>query len=540
MKFFKTLSAVTAFIFTMSFSFIPGTVSAAEVGEAPGLLPMKGIPSHSVSADSLPESQPAAQADPGLEDHRAQVFEAEGDVRILKKGSEDWQKALKDMIIEEGDKIVTGEKSHVDIAYDPYFLNIVRIEEKTKGEFRSIEPTQLFLEDGTLFSALDGLAGKTYQISTPTAVAGVRGTTFDISFEAKTGNLQTHVFPDQSAHLGEIALVGEDGKELKIVEGQGFADGVMGDIPQEKMETAKQFMDDVDAQFSGAREEGLQTLDTSSEKNNEPVEDRLADRGDENKKVGGGPNDGGDSGTGGGLKRQDGGTVSGDLKMDGDVDALVDDAMTPPSVAVSEAGSEAGSHVDRTSEGKQTAVNEAGSGSNKNQADFDKAVEFLGVGGVNSGTQKGREINLGTFFDSKGGGNVEFVNNASSSRSGESVFSGSGTNSIVNDNLKDRGSVSDSQGGSGGFQQPPQQQQQVFDASQFFQPGGGSSTGSGSTVNPNPVVQQEIVKDQVINNNNNNVTGSNSNLNPPASNTDPNKQGGGSGCTTNCVNVNGT
>jgi len=112
----------------------------------------------------------------GLHDHKAQVFELEGEVRILKAGSDDWKKAEKKMVLEAGDQILTGKDSHLDVAYDAGFLNIARIEEKTKAEFRSIEPTDLHMEDGTIFSALEGLEGERYQISTPTAVAGVRGT----------------------------------------------------------------------------------------------------------------------------------------------------------------------------------------------------------------------------------------------------------------------------------------------------------------------------------------------------------------------------
>lgn len=495
MKKVNSLSIYTVLIFSSVLFSVPAGYSSEIGGEAGGLMPMKGgLSGHSVSADSLPENNPAAlDEDRGLNDHKAQIFETEGEVSVLKKDSEIWQKAVKGMVLEEGDKIVTGAASHVDIAYDHFFLNIVRIKEKTKGEFRSIEPTQLFLEDGTIFSALDGLAGQTYQISTPTAVAGVRGTTFDVGYDAQTGNLETHVFPDQSSHIGKIALTGEDGKEFQIVEGQGFSDGVVGEIPQEKMEDAKQFLQAVDAQFSDSRSQGFQILNDSGEiksEKKEPVEDRLGER-EETKKIGGGPNDGGDTG-GSGLNRQDRseGMLTDGPRMDGDVDALVDDAMTPPSSNFSGAetgGNPASGRLDAPENGdRQEPENFKNSGTDsKHQPDYHKAVEFLGVGGYDP-DQKGKEVSVTEFFDPKG--TMQFSGMSSAhSEMPHGITSGKDAgDQSRSDFEKEPGS-----GSHGGYQPP------VFDPSQFFQPG----NSSGNFIQPDPNFRPEI-KDQIINSNN--------------------------------------
>lgn len=119
-----------------------------------------------------------------LVDHQAHVFNLQGDVRILKSGSNQWLPLTRQFTLEPGDEIRTGNDAFVEIYYDAFFLNIARIGSDTLAEFRAIEPTDLFLSDGRIFSALDGLPrGSTYEVATPTSVAGVRGTSFLREFD---------------------------------------------------------------------------------------------------------------------------------------------------------------------------------------------------------------------------------------------------------------------------------------------------------------------------------------------------------------------
>lgn len=136
----------------------------------------------------------------------AKIVDLEGDVRILKKDSAEWQAAKKDQIIEAGDQIITGKTSFVDISYDHYLLNITRIQENTKAEFRTIQPTDIYLEDGSIFSALDGLDEKGgYQIATPIAVAGVRGTHFDVAYDPSSQKFSAASLPSgEEGHTSRI------------------------------------------------------------------------------------------------------------------------------------------------------------------------------------------------------------------------------------------------------------------------------------------------------------------------------------------------
>lgn len=272
-----------------------------------------------------------------LEDHRATVFNVSGEVKILKKGSEEWLLVQKNMPLEQGDQILTGKDSFVEFAYDRHFLNIARIEQNTKAEFLSIEPTDLHLEDGTIFNALDGLAGGSYQISTPTAVAGVRGTTFDFAYDAGSQTVEVNVFADPSSHVGAVDLQFLEGNPINLTENQSLAsDGKIGEIPQEKQEFANTVLASIDQNFGEFREQGGEALgieikpaetqpalSEDGESGDKAASDDSADSEglDENK-----PANDGNPPPGGGSMPQNGG----DHASGSGVDAMLDSGMIPP------------------------------------------------------------------------------------------------------------------------------------------------------------------------------------------------------------------
>ena len=172
------------------------------------LLSLALVNQHGIDAKVLASNASENTANGGNQDHTAKIVSLEGDVRSLKKGADNWQAAQKDQIIEAGDQLLTGKSSFADITYDPYLLNITRIQENTKAEFRTINPTDIYLEDGSIFSALDGLDSKgEYQIATPTAVAAVRGTHFDVAYDEQNKKFSAAALPtDDTTHQSKILV----------------------------------------------------------------------------------------------------------------------------------------------------------------------------------------------------------------------------------------------------------------------------------------------------------------------------------------------
>ncbi|MDP3920253.1 MAG: FecR domain-containing protein [Candidatus Omnitrophota bacterium] len=137
-----------------------------------------------------------------LVDHEAGVFNLGGTVLVLRNNSTDWVPLKIKDAINEGDQIRTQQNSFVEIYYDAYFLNIARMGSNTFAEFRAIEPTDVFLSDGRVLNALDGLPpGSTYEVATPTSVAGVRGTHFIREHDAKINESRTFVTEGSVEHF---------------------------------------------------------------------------------------------------------------------------------------------------------------------------------------------------------------------------------------------------------------------------------------------------------------------------------------------------
>lgn len=338
----------------------------------------------------------------GMNDHLARVFNVKGDVRILKKGTEDWTKLKKERVIEVGDQILTGKDSFVEIVYDQFFLNIARIDEKTKAEFRTIEPTDLHLEDGSIFSALDGLSkGDAYQISTPTAVAGVRGTHFNVDFDAATRIFNAATIPDLNDHQSQVfvnpievtgstsdqGIIVPEGSHVRFDEQMSTGVSLeVGVLPQETIqdaqETFKEMSEGID-NFSELREEGEKKLEETS---------------DDHKSAGDGNPPGGGDGGAGDIGGPDSGAEHAESdshlpSADAIVDTLIPAAVETQTGAADEAhyGIQHTYGLDKKGKGETTKDGEASDNSGQAEgADLNSAMKFLALGGVGHTDGKGQ------------------------------------------------------------------------------------------------------------------------------------------------------
>ncbi len=393
-----------------------------------------------------------AVSDATTQDHLAQIVNVSGTVKVLKTGSADWADATKGMILEVGDKILTGPESFIEVAYDDHFMNLARIDQNTKAEFKSIEPTDLRLEDGSIFSALDGLEGQGYQVSTPVAVAAVRGTHFDVDYQASTKSLNLAVIPDTKPHESIVELKNDQGVAMLIQEGletdlsQGQASEPKPVDPA-RLEEAKNKLGEMTKDLDPSLrkpDEGAKNLegkdsDQNSEKKN-----------DDDKKVGGpqpprgpegGKNDKGPSGSDGtvmskimdpsmkGLENKKSGMEEGNQSdLDEMADAMMGQAplRTDASKASPDAENTAtrgddrklerqsGNSADQESfkrpENPAAGVNPNPESSGKSpQTDFSRMMEFMNAGGAFNNKTSTSELK-GVFnqmkFDEKTAGNL--------------------------------------------------------------------------------------------------------------------------------------
>ncbi len=93
-------------------------------------------------------------------------------------------------VLREGDKVTVTHGNKVQLAFDKECKNIVQVEGDSSFTLRSISPAKVSLQKGKIFSMLDNLpAGSRFLIETPTAVAAVRGTQYQVNTTGIESNI---------------------------------------------------------------------------------------------------------------------------------------------------------------------------------------------------------------------------------------------------------------------------------------------------------------------------------------------------------------
>ena len=114
----------------------------------------------------------------------AKVTTFEGNVSVLKKGAADWRDAKPGTPLEVGDQVYTREESFAEIRYS--IGTVLRMDEKTKVTIEESSEKTVRTKSGlgSVWVNMRKLIStvKQFEVSTPTAVAAIRGTVFDFSY----------------------------------------------------------------------------------------------------------------------------------------------------------------------------------------------------------------------------------------------------------------------------------------------------------------------------------------------------------------------
>jgi len=129
------------------------------------------------------------------------VVELEGNVLALKAGQKNWKVVKVGDELVAGDKMKTAAKSSAMLVLNGDFKNVVKIQDLTEVVFESLRPVKMYMSLGSVLSKIDNLEkGSTFEIRTPTAVAGVAGTGFKTSYNAKNKRFEVAV------HNGKVKV----------------------------------------------------------------------------------------------------------------------------------------------------------------------------------------------------------------------------------------------------------------------------------------------------------------------------------------------
>lgn len=118
----------------------------------------------------------------------AEILFVQGNVQVQSPNETDWRKAEKGMQLKAGDTIRTARHSKVDIALDREKKNTIQIAEKALAVLNAAEEEatidRLELSRGRVYSNLENIkAGMSFEVTTPSAVAGVRGSSYMVYVE---------------------------------------------------------------------------------------------------------------------------------------------------------------------------------------------------------------------------------------------------------------------------------------------------------------------------------------------------------------------
>ncbi len=128
----------------------------------------------------------------------AEIIYVEGTAQVQPDQQESWKIAEKGMQLGTGDTIRTARRSRVDVALDAAKRNIVRIDPKTTAVLNSNNGggiDRIDISRGKVYSNLEDLkAGLAFEVTTPSAVAGVRGSAYSVNVERDED--EVHAFKD--------------------------------------------------------------------------------------------------------------------------------------------------------------------------------------------------------------------------------------------------------------------------------------------------------------------------------------------------------
>jgi hypothetical protein len=107
----------------------------------------------------------------------ARIIDIKGKVFVKSNAGATWQVALVNMSLEKNTEVKTEADSSCTLAFDKGLKNIVTLKQNSLIRINSIMPGDIFLPEGRVFSLIKNLPkGEQFQVRTPTAIAGARGT----------------------------------------------------------------------------------------------------------------------------------------------------------------------------------------------------------------------------------------------------------------------------------------------------------------------------------------------------------------------------
>jgi len=126
----------------------------------------------------------------------AEVIHVKGKVEVQRGQDQTWRLAAVGTQLNIGDSIRTARNSNADILLEPKTKNYLRVQPGTMVVLSSKTPGELDridLSSGKIYANLEKVkAGLTFEVHTPSAVAGVRGTGWSVESDKNVDEAATY------------------------------------------------------------------------------------------------------------------------------------------------------------------------------------------------------------------------------------------------------------------------------------------------------------------------------------------------------------
>ncbi len=108
---------------------------------------------------------------------QAELISLSGDVKVKLQGIDEYTSAREGMALEAGDKIKSASNASCELSFNQANTNLVRLSENSSAEITFSQDEKIELTEGEIFASISDLpSGSNFEIRTPTAVSGARGT----------------------------------------------------------------------------------------------------------------------------------------------------------------------------------------------------------------------------------------------------------------------------------------------------------------------------------------------------------------------------
>lgn len=122
----------------------------------------------------------------------ATILTVRGDVQIKPDQARQWAPAQSGMPLSVNDELMTGPDGVTELQFDRQSFNVVRLDPGSRLRVRRAAPVRLHLQAGTAACLIDDWdAASTFELRTPTALLGVRGTGWTVEATSSQTLLNT-------------------------------------------------------------------------------------------------------------------------------------------------------------------------------------------------------------------------------------------------------------------------------------------------------------------------------------------------------------